>query len=433
MMNGRFQSEQGSLPTVLLVSIILGGLIVALFTVVQSSQVSSARDRDVNQSIQVADAGVQEAFVRLVEIDEDSDPGDPVFASVGDTTDLITGEAGEGTYSWQARRIARSLWEVRSVGNYRTHESVVESQMGLIPMFFYALWGDSEAGISAGNAVIGHLEGGAPAMGSNGPITLHNFIAALVPDNLVVECHGDNAAANCDGIDGADLIPGNLEFPDLGSLAYAPQAPGAEVGGECWDSDTQTEINDGRFTGQFPLIGGQTYCFSQVTWPQGGPPFQLTPGPGGQTRVQIYINPVPQAGDPEASLLVGGTGTANASIVNWEPESVTDPMLITTTAADLIIRAGGTRPVEFRNNSSRIAAGIYAPLARCEIRAQVTVVGSMICGEVPTTGPGSASGGWSLYYDPELDELTVDGVYRIRQWVQESCGDSSFDWGGPAC
>jgi Tfp pilus assembly protein PilX len=139
MMNGRFQSEQGSLPTVLLVSIILGGLIVALFTVVQSSQVSSARDRDVNQSIQVADAGVQEAFVRLVEIDEDSDPGDPVFASVGDTTDLITGEAGEGTYSWQARRIARSLWEVRSVGNYRTHESVVESQMGLIPMFFYAL------------------------------------------------------------------------------------------------------------------------------------------------------------------------------------------------------------------------------------------------------------------------------------------------------
>jgi len=435
MMNLR-TDDRASIPLALLASIILAGVVVALFTVVQSSQRSVARDRDVNQSIQIADAGVQDAFVRLVQV-ADADETHPLYSEVGELIDPIETEVvpGEASYEWQAQRVASQLWEARSVGTYRTHTSVVEFQVGLLPMFNHALWGDSEAGIQAGNATIGHLEGGAPAMGSNGPITLHNNHKDLIPDNLVVECHNDDpevAAENCDDIPGADIIPGNLEYPDLGSKAYAPQQDGAEVGGECWDAEAGTEINDGQFTGDTELVGGETYCFSQVTWPR-GTEFQLTPGSDGETEVVIYVNPTASAGDPDASVLVGGTGAANASIVNWEPVETDEPTQITTSAADLQIIVGGTRPVEFRNNSSKIAAGFYAPLARCEIRAQVTVVGSMICGEIPTTGEGSASGGWTFYYDPRLGELNIPGVYRIRQWTQEACHQTNFDWTGPQC
>lgn len=441
MMVRRFREEEASLPITILVAIVLGGVVVSLFAIVQSSQRSSARDRDVAQSIQIADAGTQDAFARLARFDELPET-DPLVSEVGQPTAEITRQVGEGTYTYQATRIARQLWEVRSVGVYRTHTSVVETQLGLIPQFAFALWGESRAGIQAGNAVIGHLEGGAPAVGSNGPITLHNNIKALIPDQLTVECYSDeieDAAANCDGITGADIIPGALNFVDLGAIAYAPRPPGSSVGGECWDSANDTFINDGVFDGSSSqeLVRGETYCFSAVIWPRGSDPFQLSgptdnpDQPGAANPVRIYVNPTPVGGAPEASVLVGGTG--QGSIVNWEPVSTDDPLAITTTAAELLINVGGDRPVEFRNNSSKIAAGIYAPGARCEIRAQVTLVGALICGEVPTTGPGSASGGWSLWYDPALEQFEVDDVYAVRAWTQVGCNDTTFNWNGPSC
>ena len=66
---------------VLLAMIVLGGVVAALFGYVSTGQRTARQDRDFNQAIQVADAGIQTAFSDLAV----ADPDDPTLPAIGAT------------------------------------------------------------------------------------------------------------------------------------------------------------------------------------------------------------------------------------------------------------------------------------------------------------------------------------------------------------
>lgn len=62
------RTHQGSIPLALLVIIVVGGVVVTLFSVVRLGTQTAGRDRDFAAAIQVADAGIQDAYLMLLSL-----------------------------------------------------------------------------------------------------------------------------------------------------------------------------------------------------------------------------------------------------------------------------------------------------------------------------------------------------------------------------
>lgn len=432
------RSESASIPMVMLAAIVLGGLIVALYSQVNSGQITARGDRDYQGAIQVADAGVQAGYTELSTVDPDDaalpsvgefypdDPNAPGVVTDPDAPGVLyaTASVGEGEYHWRARRIHRTLWEVRSAGTYRDRTRYVEALIGEQPIFPFALFGDDPLDLSkgGGNNTVNSLTATLPRLGSNGRMALRTQLLDQAPEQLILECFGENAAGDCP--EQAVVHRTEVPFDDLATLAYG-------AGGECTDPSTGAAIDHGILDWAWfeanGLLQGSVYCFSQVLFEAGsGTPRQypitpVQPDPAKPTR--IYINP---AGDTRPSqgggagggdsvgLHVAGSGT-NSAEVNW---SENPPR-----ASDLLIFVPGTRTVKFDNNQSRIAAGVYAPFSTCDLRAQGTIVGSLICGSIEGSG-----GGWTITYDDRLLNFSHDDVYTVLSWSEQAENLSGFTW-----
>lgn len=440
------RGERGSLPLAMLAAIVLAGVIIALYTQVQSGQLTARRDRDYQGAIQTADAGIQAAFTHLAAIEATdpalpaidgfypTDPNAPgVVADEDDTSVLYaTGDVGEGSYAWRAKRIQTTLWEVRSAGTYRGSTRYVEALLGEQPIFPFALFGNDPLDLSTGGGgnSINSMSDTIPRLGSNGVMDLQSHHLQAVPENLILECFGEGAAEDCP----EETITHRTEVPfeDLATTAYGD-------GGECTDPDTGEVIDDGildwpRFEAG-GLVEGEVYCFSQVLFEAGSGSglrsYPLTPAdPPTDEPTRIFINPKGDTrttqgggagGGDSVGVHVSGTGT-NLSEVNWLASGA-EPGALTSSASDLLIFVPGTRTVKFGNNSSRVAAGIYAPYSTCDLRAQGEIVGSVICGSIQ----GSA-GGWTLTYDDRLANYSLDDVYSVLSWSEQPEGLSGFAW-----
>ena len=439
------RDERGSLPLVILVAIILGGLIVAIYSQVNSGQITARGDRDFQGAIQVADAGVQAAFTELASLDLNAGgvpaiggfyPTDATAAGVvADADDpnvlYATSDVGDGEYLWRAKRVQTALWEVRSAGEFRDRTRHVEALVGEQPIFPFALFGNEPLDLQkgGGNNDIDSLTDTIARLGTNGVMALQKQLEDKAPDQLILECYGESAAENCpdDGVTHRMELP----FDDVAANAYGP-------GGECYDADADAAIDDGildaAWFAENDLVAGEVYCFSQVLFESGGSlgdrQYPLTyPDPPAGEPTRIYINPAGdtrpskggKAGGDSVGVDVHGTGD-NRSEVNWL-NSGAEPEALTSRASDLLIFVPGTRTVKFGNNHSRVAAGIYAPYSTCDLRAQGEIVGSVICGSIEGSG-----GGWSLTYDETLADYALDDVYSVLHWREETASSTSFEW-----
>jgi hypothetical protein len=385
------RSETGSIPLVLLAAIVLGGLIIALYTDVSTGQRLASADRDFHQAVQVADAGLQEAFTVLAGLDPADRP------AVGDAyTGTTTGTLGRGDYEWTAVRVGTNLWQVRSVGGFGDHSRTLEASMGPLYLFGLAAFGDILIELRGANGADSYnattTSGGQGKVGSNNQITLRGNATV----DWVVRYGG--AGYNNGGIirTGGGIETGDeQELPDIGGDAYAP-------GGDC---DPETAVVYSDITEAFPLQHGQTYCVAQARFPAGQ---HLLEGTRGSEPTRIFIAP---SGNLEL-LGQGNNPCTGASCVNYSiGETKPD-----ATALEIYLAGGGGEVLA--NNHSIIAAGIYAPLSNCSgPNAQGDIYGSIVCRTL------DSKGGWQFHYDERFNDVAVE--YFAITGVREEPGDTT--------
>jgi hypothetical protein len=339
----RWADQTGSLPLVMLAAIILGGAITALFGYVATGQRTARNDRDFNQAIQIADAGLQDAFSDLATADPD-DIATPLGGKL--TQD---GAVGDGEWGWEATRVSRTRWQVRSEGSYRGSTRVVEATIGPRQLFGLAAFADKSLELRGANladsydGVTWGTKNG--AVGSNGEIVLNGNATVDWVKRYANATYSEKGIV----VMGVETSEDPAYLPPLGAEAYAD-------GGVCFG---ETPI---AYTAQFQLARGKTYCFTSAHFPAGDHRLAATPDPNDTT-----VSPAPIEADgptriyiaPSGNLTLGGQGNhpcTGAACVNIDPPTAPN-------AIDLeIYLASG----EFlANNHTMIAAGIYAPSSNC--------------------------------------------------------------------
>jgi hypothetical protein len=384
MAERRVSDEEGSLVLVLLAAIVLGGLVTVLFADVSMGQRTARQDRDFHQAIQVADAGLQHAFTELAALDPD-DPEPPLGGELmGDA------ELNGGTYDWVATRVGRERWQVRSVGSYRSATRIVEAGVGPHQLFALAAFGDLKLELRGGNDAdsynLTQSGTGQGSVGSNNEIVLRG--------NATVDwvMRYNNATYSEKGIVkvGVETVPEPAYLPNVGEAAYAE-------GGVCYDR------SDGAYTGSPPLVRGETYCFTNVTFPAGD--HQLAGTSDEPTKIYIA---------PSGNLHLGGSGNQRCdgvACVNWDHPTRPD-----ATALEIYLANGKVTA----NNHTVIAAGIYAPTSDCSgPNAQGDIYGSIVCRTL------DSKGGWEFHYDERFEDVSVDD-FAIEGWREETLGSTSF-------
>ncbi len=391
--SSRRRSQEGSIPLVLLAAIVVGGLIIALYIDVSTGQRLASADRDFHQAVQVADAGLQEAFTVLSLLDP-ADRPDIGELYVGDTN----GTLGRGEYEWTATRVGTNLWQVRSVGVFGVHQRTLEASMGPLYLFGLAAFGDILIELRGANSADSYdgtnTNTGLGSVGSNNQITLRGNATV----DWVVRYGG--AGYNNGGVirTGGGIETGDEQvLPDLGSEAYAP-------GGDCDPDDPDVELYS-DITEVFPMEHGETYCVAQARFPAGE---HLLSGTRGGDPTRIFIAP---SGNLEL-LGQGNNPCTGASCVNYSlGETQPD-----ATALEIYLAGGGGEVLA--NNHSIIAAGIYAPLSNCSgPNAQGDIYGSIVCRTL------DSKGGWEFHYDERFDDVAVD--YFAITGVREEPGDTT--------
>ncbi len=386
----RVRDENGSLPMVLLVAIVIGGILVVVYATVQSGSETARRDRDYQQAIQVADAGLQEAFVMLETLEEDEDP--PCDTNADGT---CSGQLRDGsTFVWEYERLADRRWRVRSAGTHGGSTRYVEASVGETPLFDLAMitkqfftynGGGSETDPFAAGTFHDATLNGVPAMNSTAQLVLYGD----GPHNVNVS---------------PEQVPqtGDAYPPTL--FNYALSA--FEEGGICSENPVDGDgvsldplpyysvyPADVSAQGHTPHEYGNTYCVGKADF--GGGTHTLTGDPDAGPVVVIV--------DAHGSPAVRTSGNGR---VNWSGS---------TTAADLqIYVAAGDVKV---SGNSKIKAAIWAPASACTSDGGTDIAGAMVCNTAVLNG--------DFKFDPDVEEIT-DEEFTISHWREEHEGTSSF-------
>lgn len=361
--------DEGSLPLVLLVSIIVAGLVAALFTIVQSGTSSSGRDRDFAQAIHVADAGLQRAYVTL---NESFAQGEPPCDEDGNTLQagVCSGELPSGgNFEWEYERRIGGGWEVLSIGAYgrstRAIESVVAQDQVLslaittITRFVWQGGGntvvDPPIDIGTyGDADLGESQQARDAINTvwtlgDGPHEV-NPPEKAAPGEVDTDHTEDRAAFYCDDrepIDGEDILD-----DDAGEIRQP-------------DEDDNWCVESLSLQGEWTVAPGDPVVINVMGPPPGNnnPVFRI--------RTQSSVN---DAGDPD----------------------------------DLIVNVSGAYDVDITTNTSS-AMHIWAPESRCVFRGSPTFWGTLVCDEVILNG--------NFHYQ-DSDEDLSGAETKIQSWIE---------------
>lgn len=362
-------AEAGSIPLVLLVSIILGGAIVALFTVVSSGQQTARRDRDWQSAIQVADAGVQQAFVlfRDLEEGEDHPPCDP------GGTGTCTGTLPEGgSYEWEYTRLGEQRWEVESSGTVGGRTRTIEANIGTSTLFPVAILGRERITYNGGGTGTDPF-----VVGTFGDVTLNGNPAQNSVRGIVR--YGDGPFNINVGPDTHDLSNAPaFDLPNIAEEAFAP-------GGECDGAPFYPTYPAGVPNAQ---TYGNTFCVGSINFGMGNHPLLGDPNDG---PVVIYVG-----GDGTPSFNVGPNRR-----VNW---GTTDPG--DASALQIYVQSG---PVTY-SGTARVAAAIWAPNSACTSNGTPTWSGAIVCNTVTLNG--------NFGYDSRVSSIG-EGPFGINSWMEQ--------------
>ena len=419
------RSEEGSLPLVLLAAIILAGVLVALFTTVITGTNSARFDRNFAQAFQIADAGIQQSFVQLLELDEDLlDPDSPGYpeevdpCGEGTASDEANVKEGECTtilddgssFTWTYERVGElRQWTVTSQGTYLGVSRAVQADVGEGPLFSGALMSDDDLHWSGGGTTVEQCEAW-DAEGSIEPFPIDIEGDAII--DPTGECVSQLTLWGVDRIITGDdridtYLSGTypighpeegepkevrftgepLDMPNIGARAFQGPTETFPNGGPCHGEPVQS-LGD-------TLYRGETYCLNDFKPSQG-------------QAVSIESNPEDPSVPDDAWVLVyvrnDVSFRANTDI-NFTPDAE-------TRAVDLQIYAGGTEVII--RSTAKGKAAIWAPAADCHSQGGAgedgEFHGALACFNI------DLSGNWT--YDASVQEIK-GSTFNIARYSEE--------------
>lgn len=386
----RKKSEDGSFPMVMLFAIIVGGLIVALVSVVSTGQTKVQHNRAHTAAITGAEAGVQQAMTVISTLD----PTDPSTTITSD--DLLAAEPDADTqideveFSWTATRLGPNVWELLGTGVAdgssgddvsRTVKVLAEQQSD----FFLAAFADIGFRMLGANGAASYTDteqdNGNGAIGSNGDITMNGNAYADA-----IYLMGDGASCTGNGCSSGDLLGvGAYEIEDL------RQRVEARVDEAC-EGKTPVPLSGD----DIELIGGQDYCLSSL-FTGNHAEITLTNDASIDNPVRLFV---------QGNIEFGRHGSYNCGTAGCSMVSAPD-------SAAFQIYSVGTQ-VRF-GNQGELAAAIAAPNANCHgnpSNAQFDIYGSLVCNDL------SNQGGWNFYFDERLMGLNA-GDWTMGLYSEE--------------
>ncbi|CAN5921169.1 hypothetical protein BH23ACT10_BH23ACT10_28860 [soil metagenome] len=388
----RISSDRGSIPAVLLTSIIVGGLIVVLVAAVLVNQRTARFDRSFTTVVQEADEYVQEAANNVIRSSWDpnrTDPPGTTYTIPGATTCpavadpdvcLIATKVSSVRYEVEATAAARTQGD--DVATRTVAANVID-----LPRFFLAAFADTEITLRGGNA--------ATSYGSGAWYTGNGIIASN--EDIVL-----NGSSTVDGV----YLYNWDNYPDYGRCRHSGG------GNDCADVLADPPVEPSVRFGQRLEVGGTrlgTAFIDEAIAGCGTPLASYTSSVDGSTLngdtfprcvdnltfdtdvdivngpVEIYVaGQVSIGNDVEINCPPGGCNTGSG-----DPDST--QLRVYSDGGDVSL-----------GNHSEIAAGIYAPESDCggnPSNAQGAIFGSMICGTIDNQG------GWKFNYDDDLQQV----------------------------
>jgi hypothetical protein len=351
-MTRHLADDRGSMPLVLLASIIVAGVIVALAMTVTTGVDTARRDRDWNAAVHAADAGIQQAVALLREGNAEEICGAGVCEGV-----LRDGGTYEATYEETA-----DGWTVRSTGEYNGVRRTVKADFVPPPVA-------GSAGLIGVHGIT--VNGSLPEFQSDPPTVLgtggyFDMSAQTACDKLGFERYGPDVEDVCN--QPASMV--EREFPNIAAAAFSE-------GGACEDREVWPEYPAARPEGEpEPWVRGQTYCAKKIVVPTGT--HHLLSGPEG-SEVVIFVDP--GYGDESSTASDAFDLRANAS-VNFP--TVHDPG--DATELLIFVRRGELSALNSTSGNPRLSGFVYAPESDCRFRGTVRVNGGVVCRTMELSG-----------------------------------------------
>ena len=395
------RKDQGSIPLVLLASIVFAGLIVALFTDVTTGRQLAVADRDFQQAVQIADAGLQDAYAVLSRLDDPEAPALPEINAEFD--EPFSATVGRGTFTWNARRVGVDSWEIRSRGAFGERARILEARMGQESLFDAAAFGDQWVRMAGGNVADSYnRDGGAACYEDTGVgYVATNELMDINPnqdiDGVILYGDADYARGTAPLI---YSVKDERRLPNIARDAF-------RAGGKCYDREILSGLPE-------QLERGEVYCVENAEFPKDSTELFAEHGDENEPT-EIYIRD-----DGRLTLAGQGGGSGGPSSVNMKGKPCPE-----ATALQIYVDHGDVR----FGNQSEIAAGIYAPNSTCRgdsSAAQASIYGSLICGSIGS-GESGNQGGWSFHYDEGLGAIAQGDV--VFSTVREE-HDSTTSFGG---
>jgi hypothetical protein len=380
--------QDGSIPLVLTVAILVGGVVAAMFATIIGTQRVVRFDRSHSEAITSADAGLQQAVTYLSQLSGSEPNGTVVLSS--ELPPAAGNVLGNGSFTWVASKVAPLQWNVRSTGVVAGEKRVVEGSVAASSDFVLAAFADQGIAFQGGNGATSYPSTGLGSIGSNNAITMHGSSYADV-----VYLYGPSASCGGNGC-GSGSVDGIQAQLDMDAIRanVLQKHDDLCVGFASWTASDYDYDNDGVVH----LTPGAIICASEVEFDVD----VLVLGPDQYNPVQM--------------LVTGDITASNHQDVNC---SDCDASSQPAAGALQIYSLGATFSV---GNQSHLAAAVLAPNAGCagsNSNAQTHLFGSIICRSMGNQG------GWVFHYDVQLLQLG-SGKLDIASYREETSATTSF-------
>ena len=415
------RSERGSLPIVMLATMIVGSLITVLVGTVVVGQGQTRFDQGFEQSLQIAETGL-ERMVSLIESRQRTESF---------TLDVPPGARYSGFADLEGR-----IWTLTATGTVdrpcQPGPAPCETSRTLTltisveSLFNVAAFGRTQVELRGSNSADSYR---------SGTFTTPTVFSLLANSSGI--CNGLFAA---NPFSSADSNGTRMCMPTGQGVVATNQE--LYLLGQVMDNVDRAEIHYARDNVTNPLPGATGFCggvpatcaSSKLRYlvdpielepdPVVPPPDLTNQGsfagsvlPAGR---QLYTNMTLETGTevqgtPENPSIVYLTGTLtvpNGAVVNFRKTSLVLGNWVPKPSPGLLIFSAGVGPALRFGNHASFAGAVYAPRATFSGGAAGNIYGSMVTGSISTQG------GWNFHYDEALGDVDTEARFVTSGWAE---------------
>lgn len=434
------KNEQGSIPLVLLVVIVLGAVTAVLVSTVITGHRSTRFDAAFTDAVQYADAGVQDAVVKLNKgtlatgtsytIDLDTTAVDPIV----ETTEITP-----------------QHWEVSGTATVAGTTRRVVAEIKEVPLFGFALFARNGVSFNGANAADSYSTSLNQWCTGNGIVGTDGVFEFSGLKNS--PCHPTNKITVDSAVlyDCADLDAAACRATTIDGDARCTHSGGDNclTAGENLSGVPEPD-NDGRLTAstdswkltpeeELQRVIDEDQVCEAAGWPDAPPPGVsdgtardwvtedgdvLIPRAASTGRDYYCVESLLFKGDTSVVRGPGGdpvrihvrdtiTVEGSGTTVNCNGCKSNDPYAQMPDSSALQILGRQTQSYNLSDPQIMWAAAVYAPTAQCEGPAGVDIYGSLICELVDNVGA------WNFHYDDALQEVGGSGRFAVASYREE--------------